>query len=224
MSEKANLCDEGRDLATQPTETLRAASETDAGVASLLPCPFCGGSVEVDGFPNGESDAGYIYQIQCDSDSCNVNPATWHNVEVTVMAAWNARADSHDALVAERDAQGIAQAATLAGIIDGTMSLTGPQLLLLCDDLAAAALAKTEDTNTSVQDKAWDAVAAAMKQGRETERKRIQTTVENLRRSYDEPFHVGYNHAIDDALLAIDNYPSLDTKPDTNTSASDGAA
>lgn len=56
------------------------------------------------------------------------------------------------------------------------------------------------------QNKVWETIAAAMKQGREKERERIQAAVENLRRSVDEPFHVGYNRAIDDVLLAIDNH------------------
>ncbi len=36
----------------------------------------------------------------------------------------------------------ITKAAILAGVIDGSQSLSGPQLVMLCDDLAAAALSR----------------------------------------------------------------------------------
>lgn len=47
----------------------------------------------------------------------------------------------------ERDllAWGIANAATRAGIIDGSLPLIGPQLLMLCDDLATAAQRTPEE-------------------------------------------------------------------------------
>lgn len=49
-------------------------------------------------------------------------------------------ADSYDQVVRERDSLGkaIAEAAIERGIIDGTQPLTGPQLLMLCNDLAKA--------------------------------------------------------------------------------------
>lgn len=72
------------------------------------------------------------------------------------------------------------------------------------------------------QSKAWDAIAAAFRQGRETERARIQAAVENLQRGYDEPFHVGYNHAIDDTLVAVDNYsPSQSSEASSTTTVTD---
>lgn len=65
------------------------------------------------------------------------------------------------------------------------------------------------ENSAEMQGKVWDTIAAALQHGRKKERKRIQVSVENLRRSYDEPFHVGYNRGIDDALLAIDNQPAF---------------
>ena len=61
----------------------------------------------------------------------------------SVESALEAVVKERDQLRSERDkfAEGIAIAATHAGIIDGPQSLSGPQLLLLCDDLARNSLA-----------------------------------------------------------------------------------
>lgn len=86
-------------------------------------CPFCGA------IPERRLD----YQVP--HVNCKTNSCALYKIAIPINL-WKVRAGC-DQLVAVSEA--ITQAAIKVGIIDGSQPLTGPQLILLCEDLAKAA-------------------------------------------------------------------------------------
>lgn len=133
--------DLGNENQTTLTGTSRKGGEDADLVSSLLPCPWC--SVVPSVFDHSIPGFKDEWSVYCEGEMCAVAPSTSGEFKQHAVSQWNNQAVARGAFASVL-AEAIAAAARKAGIYKGDVPLTGPQLVMLCDDLATVAISRNE--------------------------------------------------------------------------------
>lgn len=198
----------------------------NSGAEKLLPCPFCGAEPakrDLDGIVEAANHERYM--LACATCLIARSGNSWE----TAIERWNTRADRATATTAGDNAAAIR---LLDEWLSCPESFDNAFNERLQQRIAENRLSDRTTTETGEACYEWfdkagmleDAIShllelptvpvgpatqAASEQGevkveQDGLQRRLSLAIEALRRDVDQPFHVGYNRGIDDALLAVD--------------------